>query len=143
MSVHGIDPLVSFNGIPFSPRSERGQPPEWQVRPVWARRKVAGSSTVKRQFMQYDADRLEVEALVPDATAYAALQDAIGTEATLTLIPEAVIIAPASRQFHRIGTDYVDFPATTLVTIEEPRRLRDGRALCTLVFEREHETGVI
>lgn len=141
MTVHGIDPYVGFNGIPFSPQSDRGVMTDWEFHPVWAKRKVAGSSVVKRRFMKYDADTLELRVLVAGKTEYFALLDAIGTSAELVLIPAATMLDPGSRQFHKVDSDYVRFPATTLVDVSKPQPLRDGRALCTLRFEREHEEG--
>jgi hypothetical protein len=134
-------PFLGFAGIPFAPQSDNGRVWAWEPNPVQARRKVAGASVVKRQFLHFDADRLELTALVePDA--YAALLAAIGTAGTLTLTPELVVAPPASRYRMLAGAVYVAYPATTLVDATKSRRLRDGRSLCTLTFERDHETGV-
>lgn len=141
MSVHRLDPLVGFNGIPFQPVSDEGVMTDWEPHPVWSKRKVAGSSRIKRRFMKYDADTLTIRALVAGKEDYFALLDAVGTSAELILIPAATLLDPLARQFHRINSDYVRFPATTLVQVDKPRPLRDGRAFCTLHFEREHEEG--
>jgi hypothetical protein len=141
MTDHGIDPYIAFNHIPFKPTADGGEMTDWVPHPVWAKRKVAGSSTIKRRFMQYDADTLELRVLVAGKEDYFALLDAIGTEAELVLIPAATMLDPDGRQFHEINSDYVRFPATTLIDVQKTRPLRDGRALCTLRFEREHEEG--
>ncbi len=135
------DPFVGFAGIPFDPQSDGGKVWDWEPNPVRARRKVAGRPLVKRQFMAFDADRLEILALIGPGD-YAALLDAIETAGTLTLIPEMVVSPPASRYRMLAGTLYVAYPGTTLVDVTKPRRLREGLALCTLTFERDHETAV-
>lgn len=141
MSVHRLDPFIGFNGIPFSPVSDDGVMTDWVVHPVWAKRKVAGASLTKRRFMKYDADTLELRVIVAGRDDYLALLDAIGTSADLVLIPVATMLDPLARQFHKVNTDYVRFPATSLMGVSDPRPLRDGRGMVTLSFERDHEEG--
>lgn len=141
MSVHGLNPYVGFNAIPFQMVSDQGVMTDWEEHPVFAEKKVAGKSQTKRQFMGYDPDTLETRVLVAGPEDFAAIRSSVGTTATLVMLPVATAYAPRADQFHRLDADYLTVANTTLLGISDRRPLRDGRVLCTLLFAREHDEG--